>query len=284
MIAPCVTQRSPKALTRAYDGADERTMQAANVRIVVFSDQHKGARDPADDFLRCEPAYCAALGWYFEQGYTLYVLGDAEELWENRPARILRADTGYADVLELEAEFYRAGRYERFFGNHDDLWSHETAVVKHLDRFFPGIDVREALKLKITRPDAADGLLVFLHGHQATPDSDRGRFVSRLFVRFVWRPIHRRSGYTGVTPANGYALRADHDGAMSAWAGSHHDQPVLITGHTHRPVFWDSEPPPQSRPLADGGAAERRADREFMQAHERNRPKACTLPTPCYFK
>lgn len=272
-----------QALTRAYDHAHARSMRAADARIVIFSDQHKGRRDGADDFLRCEPAYCAALAWYLKQGYSLYVLGDAEELWENDPERVLGAGTGYPEVLELEAQFQRHGRYERFFGNHDDLWSHGGPVAKHLHRFFPGLTVHEALKLRLTRSDAVDGLLVFLHGHQGTRDSDRGRLVSRFFVRFVWRPIQRKSGYTGVTPARDYALRADHDRAMSAWAGSHPDKPVLITGHTHRPVFWDSTPPPAAAPAVDGGDADDCADYEFERAQMRNRPKAYTLPTPCYF-
>jgi hypothetical protein len=271
------------ALTRAYRAAEERSLAVADARIVVFSDHHKGRRDGADDFERCEPAYCAALGWYFEEGYSLYVLGDAEELWENDPEPVLRPGTGYPEVLELEAAFHAAGRYERFFGNHDDLWSHATAVSKHLHGRFPGLRVREAMKLRIIRPEASDGLLVLLHGHQGTADSDRFRAVSRLFVRFVWRPIQRKSGYTGVTPARDHALRAEHDRAMSAWAGSHPDHPVLITGHTHRPVFWDSAPAvPAARESGDG-AAERRADEEFTRAQQRNRDETYRLPTPCYF-
>ena len=248
-----------KALTRASRAAEELPLPAAEARIVVFSDLHKGVRDGADDFLRCEPGYCAALAWYFEKGYSLYVLGDAEELWENDPEPVLRTGTGYPEVLELEAAFHRDGRYERFFGNHDDLWSHSGAVSKHLEGFFPGLKVREALKLRLTRPGARDGLMIFLHGHQGTSDSDRWRWISRLFVRYVWRPIQRKSGYTGVTPARDYKLRAEHDRAMSAWAGSQAEQPVLITGHTHRPVFWDSTPDPP--PAAAGRRGRRRAAR-----------------------
>ena len=272
-----------KALTRVYENADDRSIPAADARIVIFSDHHKGKRDGADDFLRCEPAYCAALGWYLEQGYTLYVLGDAEELWENNPEPVLAAGSGYAEVLGLEAEFHRDGRYERFYGNHDDLWSHKAPVAKHLHRVFPGLSVHEGQKLRLTRPDGPDGVLLFLHGHQGTADADRGRFFARLFVRYIWRPIQRKSGYAGVTPALDYALRAAHDRAMSAWAGCHPDKPILITGHTHRPVFWDSKPFPAAIPPTDGGDAERRADREFKQAKQRHRSTTYTLPTPCYF-
>src|SRR3712207_798581 len=52
-----------KALDRAYKGAEDRAIAARDARIVIFSDLHRGVRDGADDFERCEPAYCGALGW-----------------------------------------------------------------------------------------------------------------------------------------------------------------------------------------------------------------------------
>jgi hypothetical protein len=145
------------------------------------------------------------------------------------------------------------------------------------------LKVREGLKLKLTRPGASDGVFILVHGHQGTADSDRWRWISRLFVRFVWRPIQRKSGYTGVTPARDYALRATHDRAMSAWAGAHPDKPVLIAGHTHRPVFWDSTPAASKAADSQDGGAEQRADAEYERAQGRNKRTAYTLATPCYF-
>src|SRR4051812_16490716 len=52
-------------------------------RFIVFSDQHKGAKDGADDFALAEPNYLAALNYYQDNGFHLISLGDAEELWEN---------------------------------------------------------------------------------------------------------------------------------------------------------------------------------------------------------
>jgi hypothetical protein len=273
----------PRALSRAYEEAGEHALAAADARIIVFSDLHRGTRDGADDHQRSEPAYCAALAWYLEEGYTLYVLGDAEELWENDPEKVLSDKLGYAHALRLEAAFHRAKRYERFFGNHDDDWRHEDAVVKHLHPFMPGLGVREALRLRLTRPGGADGVLFFAHGHQGTVESDRFGWASRLFVRYVWRPIQRKSGYTGVTPSQDHGLRAKHDRAMAVWAGSHPAKPILIAGHTHRPVFWDSTPDPKPAGTQGTTAADRRADEEFARARERNPPTAFTIPTPCYF-
>ncbi len=71
-----------KGLQEAYDDerTEERDIDLELARIVIFSDQHKGTRDGADDFRGCERAYNAALGYYLEAGYTLVALGDVEEL------------------------------------------------------------------------------------------------------------------------------------------------------------------------------------------------------------
>src|SRR5215210_8797674 len=98
-------------------------------RFVIFSDHHKGNRDGADDFRFCEPAYNAALTYYYRLGYTLIVMGDAEELWEEWPETVLKA---YPHTLELEGNFHQDGRYLRFWGNHDDAWSHSDLVEKWL--------------------------------------------------------------------------------------------------------------------------------------------------------
>src|SRR5215213_788570 len=52
-------------------------------KFIIFSDQHKGKRDGADDFMLCEPNYLAALDYYNDKGYHYIALGDCEELWEN---------------------------------------------------------------------------------------------------------------------------------------------------------------------------------------------------------
>src|SRR6266540_2450137 len=78
-----------KGLGRAFVEAERQDVQLSELRVVVFSDLHRGARDGADDFQRCEPAYSAALDWYLERGYELFLLGDVEELWENDIGEVL---------------------------------------------------------------------------------------------------------------------------------------------------------------------------------------------------
>jgi UDP-2,3-diacylglucosamine pyrophosphatase LpxH len=250
-------------LSRALDSdqTESRDVDIDGARLVILSDLHKGTRDGADDFFRCERAYNAALAYYLESGYDLYVLGDVEELWENDPEPVLAA---YEETLALEAEFHRQGRYVRFWGNHDDQWRYEDQVEKHLRPAFPDLEVREALRLRLVRDADELGLIFLAHGHQGTSESERFAWISRLFVRYVWRPIQRRLNIAIATPATDWDLREAHEQAMLAWAQSHASKPVLITGHTHRPVFGESKP----------SAPRRRPEQEVAEELERARAEA----------
>jgi hypothetical protein len=283
-----------KGLDAAFKAAEEESFDPQRERIVIFSDHHKGVGDPADDFRRCEHAYTSALGYYLEADYKLFVLGDAEELWEEHPDEVIKR---YRDVLELEAAFVKRGnRLSRFYGNHDDQWASQAQVSKHLRGLFGDIKVREALRLTVNRPGKAPGTLFFVHGHQGTADSDRWGWASRLFVRHVWRPLQRKTGYTATTPARDFALRAKHDRAMYEWARSQAGGLVMIAGHTHRPVFSKCVPdPPPTRPIqeleeafdqASGDAARAaaiRAELEYARTSVRRPDEVLTVSPPCYF-
>lgn len=209
-------------------------LDTATAKWVIFSDMHKGARNGADDFRRCEQAYNAALAWYLRMGYTLVVLGDVEELWEENAGAVIRS---YGRTLELEAEFHRAGRYIRFWGNHDDLWRHDGPVKRFLHPIFgDGLQVSEAAFVNVAENGHPLGRLLLLHGHQGTTDSDRFGAIGRYFVRFVWRPIQRTFKVSVNTPAKDFLLRHKHSVAMFRWARAQ-PQLVLIAGHTHQPVF-----------------------------------------------
>jgi predicted phosphodiesterase len=289
-------QRVKEGLDAAFDdpGTTEAELAVDRDRLVIFSDHHRGARDGADDFWRCERSYHAALGYYLEHGYRLVLLGDVEELWENKPEEPIRA---YTRTLDLEREFHKEGRLERFWGNHDDAWRHDVEVQKHLHPRFPDLVVREALKLRVAEGGRRLGVIFLVHGHQGTLDSDRLSALSRLPVRYLWRPLQRRFKIPSTTPARDFKLRAVHDDAMFRWALGRTDaKPVLIAGHTHRPVFSTPDPKPERsheavaealRQLRERGgtSAERadlRAELELVQTPPFGEPPK-EMPVPCYF-
>lgn len=231
---------SQKALNKALDRALQKVKQQnhhslqADSRYIIFSDHHKGARNAADDFLPCEPTYLAALDYYWENGYTLIILGDAEELWEEKARDVLAA---YQNVLASEARFHEAGRYIRVYGNHDDNWRSEKQMKKYLDPIFPGIQVHDGLLLTYSDAAGTTGAIFLTHGHQGTLDSDLLAGFSRL-----WLPLYRQfqilTGIGKTTPAKDACLRAEHDTKMYLWSRTQQNT-ILIVGHTHRPV-WSS--------------------------------------------
>ncbi|MAT99153.1 MAG: metallophosphoesterase [Anaerolineaceae bacterium] len=205
-------------------------------RYIIFSDQHRGARNGADDFQKSERAYNAALAYYNALGYHLVALGDVEELWEERESSVMAA---YAHSLSLERAFHEDGRYHRAFGNHDEVWSQPETVRQLLQPAFGHnlLHVYEGFKLRIKREGRPLGQFFLVHGHQGTADSDKWAWLSKPLVRYLWRPLQRLTKYRRTTPATDWRLRKRHNVAMYRWARAAQERLVLITGHTHYPVF-----------------------------------------------
>ena len=90
-------------------------------RFIIFSDEHKGNRDGADDFKEAENDYLAALNYYYEQGFHFINLGDCEELWKYQPDEVIKKNQS---CLEAEKKFFLEDRYCRIFGNHDLEWKY----------------------------------------------------------------------------------------------------------------------------------------------------------------
>ena len=222
-----------KALNKAYQQAELLDVPIDDMKWVVFSDHHRGVRDGADDFLACEATYMKALQYYYQKGYTLLLLGDVEEFWENTFKRVINS---YRAVLDLEKQFFDQQRLYRIWGNHDDNWRFQGAISKHLGWLFPNLVAFESLRLDIKKGGQSLGELFFVHGHQGTLASERWAVVSKFFVRYFWRTYQRIFKQALSTPSKSVKLRSEHDHAMYDWSKDRCGT-VLICGHTHQPVF-----------------------------------------------
>jgi hypothetical protein len=222
-----------KGLNNAYRIAGIGSIDLIDAKLIFFSDHHKGTNDDADDFVPSQMAYSDALEYYFESGYILLVVGDAEELWEDSPAAVLRT---YPEILQLENKFLEQGRYMRFWGNHDDEWRNSDQVDKHLGQFFQNLSVRESQRLTVFDQGVDLGEIFIVHGHQGLLFADRFGWLSRIFIRYLWRPFQRIFNIKKNTPATDWRLRHRHDIAMYNWAASV-ERLILIAGHTHHPIF-----------------------------------------------
>lgn len=288
-----VAEALDQAWQRALDGEKSVTLDVdlASARLVVFSDQHKGVRNGADDFRCCERAYNAALAYYFAAGHTLIELGDVEELWEERPAAVVDK---YKHTLELSAKFHQAGRYLRVYGNHDDAWSFDDEVGRHLRPVFgEGLKVYESVRFHVRDGDRTLGTFWFVHGHQGTANSDRFSRLSRIPTRFLWRPLQRLFKFSLNSPAKDWVLREKHNIALYSWAAARPNL-VLIAGHTHRPVFRAKTLAAQieeelkaTAPHEVQRIAELSAELEWVRAQDQKEsgPEGAVVPqeSPSYF-
>jgi len=227
-----------KKLTGLYNNLPpKRTVDLHDLKIVVFSDHHRGQDDAADDFRTCKAAYHAALGYYLAAGYTLYLLGDVEELWECRPKKVVKT---YQDTLQLEKQFALNGRYQRIWGNHDDHWRYAGEVNRYLGAFIipqnHSNPVVEACAITVTENSKPLGEILFIHGHQGTLESDKFSWLSRYLVRYIWRPLQRLTRIKPPTPARDFNLRLEQELALQSWA-EQREGLILMSGHTHHTVF-----------------------------------------------
>ncbi|HET7179621.1 MAG TPA: metallophosphoesterase [Chryseosolibacter sp.] len=201
-------------------------------RFIIFSDQHKGRKNGADDFAPCEKNYLEALRYYDERGFHFISLGDCEELWENTMLQVMKANRV---SFEAEKRFVRRNAFTKIFGNHDLDWNIDPLMLAYLKKMydasvpvFEGIVMRTHIGKHVLK-------IFCTHGHQGDLQSD-GNWFSKFFVAKIWAPLQAYLRINPNTPAYDKQLKTAHNRMMFEWAMQQTGL-MLITGHTHQPVF-----------------------------------------------
>lgn len=208
------------------------TIDVQKDRFIIFSDQHRGTRDLADDFRLAEKNYLSALDHYFAQGYTLVCLGDCEELWENEPKPLMKSNEA---VFQKEVNFLNDGRYYRMFGNHDLEWNYEFPRTLYLKPVFGDkLKVCEGLIMQTVYNNETYSIFL-THGHQGDKRSDGNKF-SKWIVAAIWTPIQRFLEINIDTVSDSIELVDKHNIIMYQWSATQKNL-LFISGHTHKPVF-----------------------------------------------
>ncbi|MCZ4222888.1 metallophosphoesterase [Pedobacter rhodius] len=200
--------------------------------FIILSDQHKGARDFADDFALAEKNYLKALEYYEAKKFSYINLGDSEELWENLLESVIKHNK---ETFEAEKLFIKRKAFTKIFGNHDLYWDNDPLAQFNLKRIYGEvIRIYEGAILRFN----LDGkvLDIYLtHGHQGDLQSD-GNWFSKWFVSTIWAPLQAYLKINPNTPAYDNQLKTLHNTLMYDWVQSQNGL-ALITGHTHQPVF-----------------------------------------------
>ncbi len=210
-------------------------------KFIIFSDQHKGRRNGADDFTQAEPNYLAALEHYAAEDFCFINLGDSEELWENTFWQVKKKNKA---TFEAEKKFIANGKYVKIAGNHDLYWNTSPLAAFDLKMIYgEKVEVYDGVVLKslVQSQESGDNtqdseLTIFLtHGHQGDAQSD-GNWFSKFFVGWIWAPLQALLRINPNTPAYDAEKKTLHNSIMYEWSHAQ-KKLLLITGHTHQPVF-----------------------------------------------
>lgn len=201
-------------------------------KFIILSDQHKGAKDFADDFRNTEKNYMNTLQYYYDNGFTFINLGDCEELWESTPTAVI--DKNRLTLLE-EAQFLASSRYYRIYGNHDLEWNYPIQQTLYLKPIFgPDLKIYEGMVLT-TKYNDSEFTIFLSHGHQGDRRSD-GNAFSKWFVAAIWTPIQRFLEISVDVISDSFELVDTHNIMMYEWSATKNNL-LFISGHTHKPVF-----------------------------------------------
>lgn len=229
-----------KRLNRVYREAKTLPLHK-NSRYVLMSDCHRGIGNWNDNFLPNQNLFFAALQEYYRCGYTYIELGDGDELWENRDlCQIIQI---HSNAFWMMSQFYKNGRMHMLFGNHDKKKKSKKYACGCLKEYycdscdsseilFPEIEVTEGIRLK----DEENGIEILLaHGHQGDFINDTVWRLGRFLVRYLWRPLEQIGFKDPTSAAKNYRKKKKVERRLIHWAKE--QGIILITGHTHRPVF-----------------------------------------------
>lgn len=233
-------ERVHAALTKLYEDSKKNpgkkvlvmNADAGDAKFIIFSDQHKGAKNGSDDFMVCEPNYLAALEYYYTENFHFISLGDEEELWENMLGPV---KTNNKASIALQKKFLQQQHYTKVYGNHDTFWNNDPfAGVQLKSMYDEAVKIYEGVVLQLKK--GTETVTIFLtHGHQGDGQSDSNWF-SAWFVGRVWAPLQTYLNLNPNIPSASDELKTAHNLFMYQWSEKEHN-PVLITGHTHQPVF-----------------------------------------------
>jgi len=243
-----------KKVSRVFESAEEIPFDDTS-KFILMCDCHRGNGSWADDFQRNRNLYVAALNHYYRRKFTYIELGDGDELWENKDlSAIINV---HRDVFQLLAKFYRQGRLYFIFGNHDMDKRNQEFVKNNLFRYFDerekayvtlfeGIQCHEALVLK--HRVTGDKILL-THGHQVDFFNYTMWKTARFLVRYLWRPLNFFGVNDPTSTAKNYKRKEKVEKSLIEWVKN--EKHMLISGHTHRPMF----PEPGDPPYFNGGSS-----------------------------
>ena len=237
-----------KRLSQVFEGS-MRIPFTNEDRIVFFSDLHRGNNSWADEFARNQNIYSYALRHYYDAGFTYVEVGDGDELLKFKDIRTIRI--AHEHIYLMLQKFHQRDRFYYIFGNHDMDYRNPIMVATLLNHYFSWIDENKD-EILFDDFQVYEGLvfqhlesgvdLFVVHGHQGELFNDRLHWLSRIFLRGLWRPLQLMGLQDPTSVAQNAYARNKVELQLMNWVAKH-NQP-MICGHTHQERFPINSDPP----------------------------------------
>ena len=236
-----------KRISKVFESAEEILIDDSS-RIILMSDVHRGDGSWADDYLKNQNLFLAALTHYYHENYTYIEIGDGDELWKNK--RLSDIIDVHNHAFNLLSKYYKEGRLYLIFGNHDMVKMNDKFVRNNLYQYFDEqerkyISLFEDIKLHeglVLRHRETDQKILLIHGHQVSIFDYELWKLSRFLVRYFWRPLELFGVNDPTSTAKNYAKKDAVENKLTEWVNQ--EKHMLIAGHTHRPMFPEVGTPP----------------------------------------
>ena len=204
-----------------------------NGSTIIFSDHHKGNRTKSDEFRYAEKNYLAALDYYDSQKANYINLGDSEEFWKFNVFSIMKHNQ---KTFDAEKKFVKRNAFYKIYGNHDIFWKIDPFAKMYLWQLYDkAINIYGGIVIRVKYEDGNHIDVFCTHGHQGDKKSDGNKF-SVWFVAYIWAPLQSFLEININTPAQSQGEKTLHNKLMYEWSQLQKNL-VLITGHTHQPIF-----------------------------------------------
>lgn len=216
-------------LSKIWESDEVPVLETSEEKYVIISDIHIGNGSKADDFRNNVGVLKNALDHYNNNGFKLILLGDIEELWQFDIDQIVRE---YEDSIYKTIRKFSKNRIFRVCGNHDLDWALHDPIEENNSEKSRAV---EALKMK---DKAGNVSMLLIHGHQGSTDADKSSWLSRIFIKKVWKPVEPiavKLGLHGHPSATKSQIAKNYEKILYAWAKE--NKVILICGHSHRAIY-----------------------------------------------
>ena len=203
------------------------TLKITGQKYLVMSDIHLGDGGNADDLRHNKNTLIKLLEYYKNKGFKLILLGDIEELWQFDIEEIVNQ---YQKDIYTKIKEFGKNRVYRVFGNHDLDWHLRDPIQINGHKW-----AVEALKMR-DKDDKA--CILMIHGHQGSIESDKNSWISRIFVKRIWKPLEPlavKLRLYGNQAATKSPIAKDYERVVYSWAKK--NKIIVICGHSHRAIY-----------------------------------------------